>query len=442
MQFTQRAPTRTRHRVASGALVAAFILCGASIAAAGPDPGDVDTSATVGSSSGTPPTIQCAWALNDVDHNWASAPPMNYGNDDDAPDGPNPPAGNSDPAPCVASGSAAAQAPGWSDMIEVKPNAHDLPTFAYVELWAAVSSNSPSSTIVRWDVYHPDGSFKVQVDGTRYTTDPSRCGGPSGMFSAAIATGQMTSAAQANIQAECTGQQKNYWYGAFPISKHQPWGDYHIVLTASIAGGAAATFDYYITVMKFYQLEADFSSIAFGSVGVNSHYWQTPAGDFVWGPTGSTVRNTGNAGIGLDVSFDPLCLTGAPSCTDLKRIDKFDALFAARDLANVQYMGTNPDGTPNLALALDGNTNPTGTVVPNAPDTSPATWYSFDNHLKRTLCPNDVGKVQFSIYTESIEAGTYNGELFLRGRLNPACPTDNGGPYNAAPTVAVTGYWP
>ncbi len=364
MVFTQRSPDRRRRRIVGAALTLTLVLSGATVAGADPDPPDVDTSATVGSGGGTAPTIQCAWALNDANHNWTDS--MQYGNDDDAPDGPNAPAGNTDAAPCVASGVAAAQATNWTDVIEVKPNAHDQPTLAYVELWAAVSSNSPSSTIVRWDVFHPDDSPKVQVDGTRYTTDPTRCTGPAGMFGAAVTTSQMTTGARDNIIAECSNQQKNYWYGAFPISKHQPYGSYRIEVTASIAGGAETTLTYYITVMPFYQLEKDFTTVDFGSVSVNNHYWQVTAGDFAFASGGPTVRNTGNAGIGLDVSFDPLCKAGVTSCSDLKRIDLFDALFGARSLSNVQYIGTNPDGTPNIALGLPGNTNPTGTVVNNA----------------------------------------------------------------------------
>ena len=441
MVFTHCSPRRRRRKLVGAALTVSLVFGGASVAGAQQDPSDVDTSATVGSGGGTAPNIQCAWALNDIDHNWTNF--MQYGNDDDHPDGPNAPAGVTDGAPCVADGVLADQEDGWTDVIEVKPNAHDLPTLAYVELWAAVTSNSPSSTIVRWDVYHPDGTPKVQIDGTRYTTDPTRCAGPTGMLNAAVSTGQMTSGARSNIVAECTNQQKNYWYGAFPISKHQPYGTYRIEVTASIAGGAQTVLTYYITVMSFYQLEKDFNTVDFGSVGVNNHYWQTPAGDFAFGSGGPTLRNTGNAGIGLDVSFDPLCkqAPGVTSCSDLKRIDLFDALFGARVLGNVQYKGTNPDGTPNAALALAGNTNQTGSVVNNAPDTNPALWHSFDNTFERTLCPNDVGKFQASIYTQSIETGSYSGELFLRGRLNPACPTDVGSVYNAAPTIPATGYW-
>jgi hypothetical protein len=415
----------------------------ASGAAAAADPPEVDTTAEVGGAGGTTPVIECGWALNDVDHNWAADPTLqDYGQDDDSPDGPDAPSGNTDAAPCVASGVAAAQANDWTDVIGVKPNAHDDPTQAYVELWAAVSSNSPANTIIRWDVYHPDESFKVQVDGTRYTTDSTKCVGPTGMFTAAVATGQVTTTAKDNIVAECEQQHKNLWYGAFPISKHQPYGSYKIVLTASLAGGGSTTLTYYISVLSFYQLEKDFTSIDFGSVASNNHYWQVTPGDFTFGSGGPTVRNTGNAGIGLDNSFDPLCKQGVPACTDVKRIDKFDAHFGARTGTNLQYIGTNPDGSPNVALGLDGNVHPTGVVTPNAPDLAAPIWHSFDNDLKRTLCPNDVGKYEASIYVELVENGSYAGELFLRGRPNPICPTDLGAPYNAAPTVPAVGYWP
>jgi len=433
--------TRTRRRRRWSGAMLAFAALAASASAASAQT-EVDTQAEVGGGGTTTPVIECGWALNDVDHNWTADPTLqDYGQDDDAPDGPNAPAGNTDAAPCVVSGDQATQADGWTDVIAVKPNAHDEPTFAFVELWAAVSSNSPQNTIVRWDVYHPDDSFKVQIDGTRYTTDPTRCFGPTGMYGAAIATGQLTTAATENLIQECAQQHKNLWYGAFPISKHQPYGPYRIVLTASLAGGGSTTLTYYIDVLSFFNLEKDFDTIDYGSVSANNHYWQVTPGDFNFGAGGPTVRNTGNAGIGLDVSFDPLCKQGVPACTDVKRIDKFDAHFGARTGGNLQYIGTEPNGIPNTALALGGNVHPTGVVTNNGPDTVPPIWHSFDDHIKRTLCPNDVGKFEASIYVELIESGTYAGEIFLRGRPNPICATDRGAPYNAAPTLAATGYW-
>jgi hypothetical protein len=406
-----------------------------------------DTSATVGGGA-TPPTIECGWALNDVDHNWASAPEMTYGQDDSL---------ASAGSPCVASGNVATMPnPYPVPVISVKPNAHDEPTQAYVELWGAVTSNNLAGLHVYFDVWHPDGTHKVQIDAARYAdrNTSARCGGPTGMFTASETTGQLTHQAVLNIQAECVNQQKSLWYAAFGISKHQPYGLYRIDLTAANAGGAAVVQTFYIEVLSFYQLEKDFTSVNFGPVGPNAHFWQPTAGDFIWDGTDNaanqhtSVRNTGNAGIGIDLRFHSLCLTTAPvsptGCTDDKRIDHFDAKFGTT-IASLEALGEG-----GLALALTSDLASTAKPAPAGP------LYSFtDTGTGQTLCPNDVGKIEFSIYTENIQAGTYAASpgIQIIADPNPNCPTDLGGVYDPTPgpgngyqaapvTPAVSGYWP
>ena len=410
-----------RHAIAAVvALAASSVVVATTATAQAAD--DADTYAEVGS-SGTPPVIECSWALNDVDHDWNTL--MDYGLDD------NP--GLLANYPCVEDGSAATQPDNAYPTIQVLPNAHDDPTEAYVELWAAVTSNSPN-TNVYFDVYHPDGSFKVQIDGTRYanSSNPAECVGPPGMFDAAAANGLITQQARTNIINECQNQQKGLYYGAFGISKHQPYGPYRIEVHAAKAGGTEAILNYYIDVLGFYQLEKDFTAIDFGPVAPNSHFWQPTAGDFIWdgvdnvANAASTVRNTGNAGIGLSVRFRSMCLSttndGATGCTDDKRIDHFDAKFGARVIGNMQAIGNDSLGT---ALTSD--------LASNAKPAPPGAWYSFDNAPERVLCPNDPGKIEFSIWTENIQGGTYvaPGGIGLLAQSVPICPTDLGAPYLA-----------
>ena len=406
-----------------------------------------DTSATVGGNA-TPPVIECGWALNDVDHNW-NAGPMNYGQDDSVVG-----AGN----PCVASGSVATMPNPYNapPVISVLPNAEDLPTQAYVELWGAVTSNNLAGLSVYFDVWHPDGTHKVQIDASRYAdrNTPDRCGGPLGMFAATQTTGQLTAGAVANIQGECVNQQKSLWYAAFGISKHQPYGLYRIDLTAANAGGDPVKQTFYIEVLSFYQLEKDFTAVNFGPVGPNNHYWQPTPGDFIWDGTdnaanqATSVRNTGNAGIGVDLRFHSLCLATAPvsptGCTDDKRIDHFDAKFG-RTLATLEAIGDTGLGA---ALVSD--------LASNAKPAPAGPLYSFtDTGLGQTLCPNDVGKIEFSIYTENIQAGSYTASpgIDIIADPNPNCPTDLGSVYDPIPgpgngfhaapvTPAVNGYWP
>lgn len=398
---------------------------------------DAGTTTQVGGATQAP-VIECTWALTDVDHSWKSTPKMTYGLDD------NPVADAG--FPCVDDGAGGATMPNpysAANMTSVRPNADDLPTEAYVELWGAVSSSN-ANPIVYFDVYHPDGSLKVQIDATQYanSANPTACNGPAGMFQAALDNKELTSAAIANIKNECMYQQKGLYYGAFGISKHQPYGIYRIEMTAASAGGAATTQTIFIEVLPFYQLEKDFTTVDFGTVGPNSHFWQPTTGDFTWDGTNSStnqntsVRNTGNAGIGLDVRFASMCLTTAPSCTDDKRIDHFDAKFG-KVIAGMQSMGHT-----GLASALQSNLASTNKPAPYG------NWYSFDNDINRTLCPNDVAKIEFSIYTENIQAGTYsaipNG-IGLRARPNAKCPTDLGAPYMAngytGDTPTSTEHW-
>lgn len=399
-------------------LLAAFVAV-PSASADSSDLLDADTTANIPTGGGgSVPVIECGWALNDVDGNWDTG--MQYGQDDEPLLTPG--------YPCQADGSTAVQTEGAGPMIHVLPNAHDEPTEVFIELWGAVTSNT-TGTVVYWDVYHPDESFKVQVDGRRYASsfNAEYCGGPGGMFDAAVATGQMTTAARNNIVAECESQQKSLYYGAFGISKHQPYGEYTIVMKSFNPNGSTVELEYTIEVLSFYQLEKDFTSVHFGNVGSNSHWWQPIAGDFTWDGTDNaanqktSVRNTGNAGIGLDVRFHSLCHDASPSCTEDKRIDQFDVKFG-KTLAGLQSMGhTGPES------ALRSNLTSTAKPAPAGQ------WYSFDDNINRVLCPNDVAKIEFSIYTRNLQSGTYSATpgIGLRARPENKCPTDDGGVYLA-----------
>jgi hypothetical protein len=390
---------------------------------------DATSGATVGGGGGTP-IIECGWALNDTDHNWTSTPKMQYGQDDSA---------LNPGAPCVASGDVATMPDGSAanPMIHVLPNPDDNPSQAFVELWGAVTS-SVASPIVYWDVFHPgaandgSGSFKVQIDGTKFASSstPDNCYGPQNsgaagpMWSAAVATGQVTSQAAANMIAECRFQTKKLFYGAFGISKHQPYGIYKIVMHAANPGGGEDTLTYYIQVLPFINLVKDFTNVDFGSVLPNSHSWQlAPGGDFVFGPTGTSVKNLGNQGAGLGVQFTSMCLTSTPvgptGCTDDKRIDHFDVKFGTA-IANLQSIGD-----VSLATSIPSDLSSSAKPAPFGAQVN------FDNDRFRTLCPNDIGKIEFSIWTENIQAGTYQGAIRVVAWYNAAnrCATDVGEPY-------------
>ena len=115
----------------------------------------------------------------------------------------------------------------------------------------------------------------------------------------------------------------------------------------------------------------------------------------------------------------------------------FDAKFG-KVIAGMQSMGHT-----GLASALESNLTSTAKPAPYG------NWYSFDNDINRTLCPNDVAKIEFSSYTENIQGGTYtaipNG-IGLRARPNAICPTDTGSVYMAngytGSTPSSNKHWP
>ena len=424
----ERASVNTIQKTRLGrgwALVGGVALLGLGMVASPANAQNASTGASVGGSA-TAPNIECAWALNDSNKTWVDK--MQYGNDD------SPTTGAGSPCVPTTDGSDAATMPNPYNtvMIDVKPNAHDEPTQQYVELWGAIDTNNANPSVY-FDVYHPDGTQKIQIDATKYASsaNPAGCVGPSGMFGAAQTTGQLTAGAVTNIITECQNQTKQLWYGAFGISKHQPWGKYRITLTAAAAGGGAAVQTYFIYVLPFSNLEKDFTTVSFGSVGPNSHH-VTGTGNFVFDGANNaannrySVRNTGNAGIALGVKFASMCLStlldNGVSCTDDKRIDQFDAKFGVGVAANLQSIGH-----VSLASALPSLLTSNAKPAPFGPE------HQFDLDYKRTLCPNDVGKMEFSIWTENIQAGSYSAAngIQLVGRPNPICATDLGSVYVA-----------
>lgn len=447
-------------------LLAGALLAGPATAQSTSSSVGVSTGAVVGGDA-TPPVIECGWALTDANSRWVKAdtdPLMNYGQDDNPDARPLDGEGVVTP-PCKGTGTAdnSGAAEMKSDentiLVHVKPNAHDEPSEKYVELWGGVKSNN-FGVKVYFDVYHPDGTLKKQIDARKYASRETpalkaRCVGPAGMYNAAQATGQLNLRAVANMTRECQDQQKILFYGAFGISKHQPWGKYKIIMRAFNPNGAQVTQTFAIWVIPFLNLEKDFDTVDFGKIYSNDHFNQVTSGDFVYGDnlgpvilgkpsSQSSIRNTGNAGMSIGLRFSSLCLVGAASCTGDKRVDEFDAKFGVGSSDNLQYLG-EPRGD-----ALRSNLNSDALPAPYGDQ------YNFDDTFARTLCPNDVGKIEFSIWTGALQTGEYtspNGiQIVARNNRDAKrCPTDVGSVYVAnrglpqfgnPPTPTSTTHWP
>ncbi len=356
----------------------------------------VPTSAVV-DPTGMKPNIECKWELPDMDSSVAgiqySRPAHTH--DDDMSLAPG--------RPCDlqrdASGAPAGKptmADGVHHMIQVKPNLEDQPEQRRIQLWMAVDHPAGLGAItdVFWDVYHPDGSKKVQAHGTRVLPGSSECqawgsgGGPDGsMFEAAVHTGQLTAAAvddeNFGMVAKCFQEEKAFYYGEFSLSKDQMCGEYKIVATAVGVGGTTTSLMNYIDVLCVFALDIDFNRVDWGLIypGVSD----VVSGDLIWNvppDNAPTVRNIGNDGMGVKVHFSTM--TGAQWA---KTIDRFDAKFG-RSAATLVTRDPIPANQ----------------------------WVDFGSGAAQVLCANELGKLDLSIHPPGTLPGdTYTGSFDIAG---------------------------
>lgn len=438
---TTRGRPRARHVavLAVATVLGSLVALSAPARAADDETSDVETLAEVtNGGGGTSPSIECSWAIPDQDNTangFQYAPP--YDDDNALQDAvANPPNG----APCAwaGPGQRPVQADGATRMIQVRPYAHDenaggpesnpiqtkpgqvLPG-RLIEVWVAVdppSSGGPI-TAVSADIYHPDGSPKLQVYG-----DPVACtvGNPDprlvpggAMWTSALRTGQVASDAITNADGRgmyqlCQQGTKHFYRIAWPISKEQMCGQYRVVVKANSAGGAD-TLTFALDVLCFIHLEIDFGQVNFGALTPPAD--KIVDGNFTWGDGVPSVRNTGNSGMRTGVRFHRMDLldgNGNPVPAPLdKHIYWFDAKF-----------NKNPSAGPE-------------SIDVTAPDTPPyhaEGW--FGTAPDQVLCANQVGKLDLSVHVPAgQEFGQYRGRLVVLGNSARAvCPNDNFGDFS------------
>lgn len=378
---------------------------------------EVPTGAEV-TAGNTPPTIECKWELPDMDSSvpgiqYQSSPGSHDHDDDMVNDlGGVLPSTHPDRFPCQ--GPETGELPNQPDevhnMISVRPNAEDDPEEVRVQLWSAIDHENGLDAIsdVYWKVYHPDGSFKVQVHAnedynggvvradnsdTSACTDWGNYNVDDSMFHAAYATGQVSSAAIDDVNngliSLCQQEVKAFYYSEFEISKHQPCGEYKVELHA-VSNGAESVLTNYIDVVCFYDLWIDFDGVNWGNIqpGVDKNI----AGDLDPNtPNRPTVKNRGNHGMFIGVHFSEMVQQGTDGG---KVIDLFDAAFGR---------------TPSTILHLDPI--PASTVAWF--DDDPATNEDMPlSDFDQLLCSNEFGKLDLSIHPPStLPAGTYTGSV-------------------------------
>jgi hypothetical protein len=415
-----------RFAVAGLLVVASGVLSQGTVLA---DP-TVPTEATV-SSVGVAPNIECKWELPDMipldgTPNPYPDPTLEYGtvasphlHDDDMADTPSP----LFPCSLPATGTPT-QADGATEMIQVRPNGDDEPEERRVQVWAAVDHPNGISNIsdVYWKVFHPDGSFKVQVHGIRIPLadcgllgDTTTVGT---MLEAAHHTGQIGATAitdpNRGLVAKCYEQEKAIYYADFSISKEQPCGEYRIEAHA-VSMGVEDVLTNYIDVVCFFEGVIDFNDVDFGTIfpGLTD----IVSGDLIFDPPADdnpTAMNVGNVGMTLAVHFDEMCQVGVPGP---KCIDQFDVAFG-RSAATLEWIDPVLASTTVTFDTESGPTLPTPRPWLDPPDT-----VLTDTQV---LCSNQVGKIDFSVHPPStLPAGAYAGEVdVMFVAVRGVCPTD------------------
>ena len=393
------------------ALFSAFAIADTATAQTGPN---VPTGATV-SGGAVAPRIECKWELPDMVSS-ATDPSIQYNNDDAPSTYPSP-----DPAcDLPAGGGTATQADGVTSMIQVRPNAYDSPEERRIENWAAVDHPNGISNIsdVYWKIFHPDGSFKLQIHGVKVPVGECETLGSTGtvttMWGSAVATHQVSASAVNDINrgivTKCKQQEKAIYHMDWPLSKHQMCGAYKVELHA-VSNGTESVLTNYIDVLCTFYGNIDFSTANFGTI--TPGLTKVLSGDFLFQPptsTAPTVSNGGNSGLGVSVNFSTMVQQNTPGG---KIIDQFDACFGrlrnrVGEDGNYTLYCVDPIFVPGSAVPLYS------TLAPN------------DINNQR-LCSDEVGKLDLSIHPpSSLPAGQYAGTVDIIFSPLDGCPTLNG----------------
>ncbi len=216
--------------------------------------------------------------------------------------------------------------------MQMYPNINNDPELRQIEYWAAAHDDNGLGDIASvWvDVYHPDGSFKYQVE--LLPVDCSEIGlfddsvSPTRIdiyapLLAAIDTDQMTYAEAEDLITRCYKNEKLVFKGHEVLHHHQPPGLYLVQAFALDWGGALSLpLENIFEVMPISYLNIDFGLIDWGEMkpGIT----RVVSGDEDMStPNKPTVKNGGNVPLFLGLHFTALTKVGDPS----KVVEVFDA---------------------------------------------------------------------------------------------------------------------
>ena len=175
-----------------------------------------------------------------------------------------------------------------------------------VEYYAVVTDQQGIEDIDRVyvDVYHPDGTFKYQVQLYQVEDVDEAIA----MIEDAADRGIITLAPNFTVDDlihEVEQYEAKVFKGEGELSYHQPYGNYTVRAYAYDQNNGRSeylnnTFEY----IRGLGFEIDFTEINFGDVEVCKDKWVS--GDTVWGPPDPTIRNIGNTPAKINVSFDDM----------------------------------------------------------------------------------------------------------------------------------------
>lgn len=436
--------------------------------------------------TGLAPTFECKWELrdalpfDDVSGGYMPDPAMQYASAAGAHDHDDAMAVVPVPGGWACIGPETGNLPSMPDqvmnMIQVMPMPHLSPLDEVprrdIQLWVAVDHPNGIGNIddVYWDIFHPDGTLKIQVHGTKIgdkdadKPSPGQVGGGAGqpggyslpgwdldnddafgsaglgasqrrikecgllgqhdtagsMFEAAYHTGQVSAAAiddiDKGIVAKCQENEKAVYYAKFDVVKDQPCGKYRIEAHAVANANEADVLTNYIDILCFWYLNTDFSGLSWGDITPGN--MQMISGDLIWDDggvatpsnNGPTVHNGGNHPMGIRIHFSEMLQQDVASP---KKIDKFDACFGKGPGFGILECVGQSDELDAFGIPIDAIM--ASEVTGFGPDPgSPSASNGWHGDFDQVLCANDVGKLDLSIHPyKLLPQGTYLGDFEL-----------------------------
>ncbi len=277
---------------------------------------DLDTSAYV-DPCGSPPVVNYKWELPDMD---SSLVGIQYCADP------------ANPQDLNANGICDADDEPLVAGMQMYPNINDQPETRQIEYWVAADDpNGLPDLAAAWtEVWHPDGSFKYQVD--LLPVDCSEIGFYDDSASpaivnihppllAAIDTGQMTEAEAEDLIIRCYKNEKQVYKGWEEIHTHQMPGLYLVQAYAQDwCAALSPPLENVFEVLPISYLNIDFTVIDWKDIKPGITKWLSGDEDLST-PDKPTVKNGGNVPLALGIHFTEMTMVGDPS----KVINEFDA---------------------------------------------------------------------------------------------------------------------